>query len=346
VIDGVVITFVDVTDRKVLEDAMKESERRLAAIVNQATAGVAETDLEGRFTLVNPRFCLLVGRTKKELHGMRMKDVTHPDDVAHSVALFERLVAHGERFEVETRYVRPDGSLVWVHNAVSPMVNAEGKVERVLAVVLEITEHKRAEAHRELLLHELNHRVKNTLATVQSIASQTAKGATTVGEYRTAFLARLTALSATHNLLQTGDWHGVLLRDVVEAELEPYRTDKVRWTIEGTDVVLYPNAALAFGMALHELTTNAAKHGALSNGDGHVDISWTAPAQSNGRALKFVWRETGGPAVEERRRSGFGTRLITEGLPLQLDGTIGLDFEPSGVRCSIDVHLPPVVTRA
>jgi two-component sensor histidine kinase len=265
--------------------------------------------------------------------------------VAESVAVFNRLVAHGERFEAEGRYLRPDGTVVWVHNAVSPMVNAAGEVDRVLTVVLEITEHKRAEAHRELLLNELNHRVKNTLATVQSIAAQTAKGATSVDAYRTAFLSRLTALSGTHNLLQTGDWHGVLLRDVVENELEPYRTDKVRWTIDGADVVLYPNAALAFGMAVHELTTNAAKYGALSNGDGHVDVSWTAPTQGNGRALKFVWSETGGPTVEVNHRNGFGTRLITEGLPLQLDGTIALDFMPAGVRCAIDVLLPPIVTR-
>ncbi|MFM9862296.1 MAG: chemotaxis protein CheB [Micropepsaceae bacterium] len=345
VVDGVVITFVDVTDRKVLEDTMKESERRLAAIVNQSTAGVAETDLDGRFTLVNPRFCLLVGRTKKELLGMRMQDVTHTEDLAESVATFKQLVAHGERFEAERRYLRPDGTVVWVHNAASPMVNAAGEVDRVLAVVLEITEHKRAEAHRELLLNELNHRVKNTLATVQSIAAQTAKGATSVDAYRTAFLARLTALSGTHNLLQSGDWHGVLLRDVVENELEPYRTDTLRWTIEGGDVVLYPNAALAFGMAVHELTTNAAKYGALSNGEGSVDISWTAPAEGDRRALKFVWSETGGPAVEPNRRSGFGTRLITEGLPLQLDGTIELEFMPAGVRCAIDVLLPPIVTR-
>ncbi len=345
VIDGVVITFVDITDRKRLDNALKESERRLAAIVNQATAGVAETNLEGRFTLVNPQFCNIAGRSEKELYALRMQDITYPQDLPQDKIMFERLIAEGTPFELEKRFVRPDGSSIWVHHSVSPIV-AEGHVDRALAIVLDITELKRAEAHRELLLHELNHRVKNTLATVQSIASQTALGATTVDGYRAAFMARLTALSGTHTLLQTADWHGALLRDVVLTELAPYQTEKPRWTVEGTDLLLEPNMALAFGMAVHELTTNAAKYGALSNGTGRVDISWTAPAQGNGRALKFIWRESGGPPIAANRRKGFGTRLITEGLPLQLDGTIDLDFKPTGVQCCIDVMLPPAATRA
>ena len=312
----------------------------MSAIVNQATAGIAETDLEGRMTLVNPLFCHIVGRTETELKGLRMHDITHPDDLPQNAILFERLIAKGERFEYEKRYVRPDGSFVWVHNSVSPIVDAKGRVHRVLAVVLEITEHKLAEAHRELLLHELNHRVKNTLATVQSIASQTARGAATVDAFHKAFMARLMALSGTHNLLQVGDWHGALLRDVVLTELAPYQTDAARWTIEGADVLLEPNTALAFGMAIHELTTNAAKYGALSNANGRLNISWVAAAQTNGKALRFVWCETDGPPVQANRREGFGTRLITEGLALQLDGKIELEFKPEGVQCTIEVSLP------
>jgi two-component system, chemotaxis family, CheB/CheR fusion protein len=345
-ISGVVITFVDVTARKALEDALKESERRLAAIVDQASVGVAETDLEGRFTLVNPMFCRVAGRTERELLGLRMQDIARPDGPPQYATLFERLVAHGTSFEIEKRYERPDGSTVWVHHSVSAIVDAKGRVQRALAVVLDTTEAKRAEAHRELLLHELNHRVKNTLATVQSIASQTALGATTVEGYRAAFLARLMALAGTHNLLQTGDWHGALLRDVVQAELAPYQVDKARWTIEGSDVLLAPNMALAFGMAVHELTTNAAKYGALSNGEGRVDVSWAAQTRDKKQSLKFMWRETGGPPVSANRRKGFGTRLITEGLALQLDGTIDLDFKATGVQCSIDVPLPPAVMPA
>ncbi len=345
VIDGVVITFVDVTARTVLEDALKESERRQGAIIHQATAGIVETDLDGRMTLVNPLFCRIVGRTAEELMGTRLHEITHPADLPQTVALFEQLTVERLGFELEQRYVRPDGAAVWVHNSVSPIVDAEGRLHRVLAVVLEITEHKQAEAHRELLLHELSHRVKNTLATVQSIASQTAKGATSANEYRDAFMARLGALSATHNLLQAGDWHGVLLHDVVHTELSPYAADAAaRWTLAGADVLLKPDTAVALGMVVHELTTNAAKYGALSNAQGRIDVSWTLAAKGTGRLLRFVWQESGGPPVKATRGKGFGTRLITEGLALQLDATIGLEFAAAGVRCTIDVQLPEART--
>ena len=344
VVDGVVITFVDITARKILEDVLKESERRLSAIINQAAAGVAETDFDGRFTLSNPVFCRITGRTKTELAGMRMQDITHPDDKLEYSEKFAQLITDGKRFDLETRYVRPDRSVVWVHSSVSPTMNADGIVKRVLAVVLDTTDQKLAEAHRELLLHELSHRVKNTLATVQAIARQTSLGAKTVEDYRAAFLARLMALSRTHNLLQTADWHGALLRDIVLCELVPYQSDKQHWTVEGADVLLEPNTALAFGMAIHELATNAAKYGSLSNGDGNIAVRWSAPAQENGRALTFQWIESGGPVVSASRRAGFGTRLVTEGLALQMNATIDLDFKPLGVQCSIEVLLPPLAT--
>ncbi len=269
--------------------------------------------------------------------GRLRPGVTMAQALASLAPMFDRLVAEGVGFEHEKRYVRPDGSAVWVHSSVSPIVDAEGRARRVLAVVLEITEQKLAQAHRELLLHELSHRVKNTLATVQSIAAQTAQSATTVNAYRDAFMARVMALSATHNLLQVGDWHGAVLRDVVATELAPYTADAVRWTLTGADVLLEPDTAVAFGMVIHELTTNAAKYGALSNAQGRVDISWTMSMKDGKRRLVFNWRESGGPPVKPAGRKGFGTRLITDGLALQLDATINLEFASEGVRCTIDV---------
>src|SRR6185295_5749591 len=158
----------------------------------------------------------------------------------------------------------------------------------------------------------------NTLATVQSIASQTLNNSPSLESFRAAFMARLMALSGTHNLLSIGDWHGALLRDVVLAELSPYQTDEARWTVEGADVLLEPSTALAFGMALHELTTNAAKYGALSVPAGRIQTAWQLRNTIDGRRLNFTWLETGGPAVKKIRRDGFGTRLITQGLALQL----------------------------
>lgn len=340
VVDGVVITFFDITSRKRLEDALKESERRLSAIISQAAAGVAESDFQGRFTLSNPLFCRIAGRTKGELSALCMNDILHPDDIGRMNELVQGVVATGQGADLDLRLMRPDGSFVWVHDSVSPTLNADGQVNRILMVVVDINDQKLAEAHRELLLHELSHRVKNTLATVQSIARQTSPGANTVEEYRSAFMSRLLSLGRTHNLLQTSDWHGALLRDVVLSELAPYRTDCARWKVDGPDVLLDSNSALALGMAVHELVTNAAKYGALSVGGGLVTIGWTADMTATGRLLRIQWNESGGPVVGTTRKRGFGSRLITDGLALQLDGKIALEFKEAGVSCSIEAMLP------
>jgi two-component sensor histidine kinase len=175
---------------------------------------------------------------------------------------------------------------------------------------------------------------------VQSIARQTAPGAANVDAYRNAFMSRLQSLARTHNLLQTSDWHGALLRDVVLSELAPYQTDQTRWMLEGPDVLLNSNSALALGMAMHELVTNAAKYGALCDSHGMVSVAWSAVPNGSGRLLKMQWQESGGPMVREGQRKGFGTRLITDGLAHQLDGKIRLDFKPAGVSCAIEVSLP------
>lgn len=336
VIEGVVMTFVDITARKILEETLKESELQLSSIINQAAAGVVKLDLEGRCLLVNPLYCRIAGRSRQELEGMRLLELSHPDDLAENTRLFYKLVDDKQAFEFETRLVRPDGSVVWVHASMSPTLNAAGKVHRVLGVVSDITDQHAADKQREYLLHELSHRVKNILATVQSIAGQSAFGALTVETYKTAFMGRLMALAVTHNLLQSNDWHGVLLRDIASTELAPYQTEVARWTIEGGDVLLNANAALALGMAIHELATNAMKYGALSRSEGRVAISWNVFKLDQVRRVRFVWQESGGPVVGTEPGKGFGTRLITEGLALQLDGKISLDFRPDGVHCSIE----------
>lgn len=339
VIEGVVITFVDITVRKALEETLKESERQLSAIINQVSAGVVKVDLEGRCLLANPLYCRITGRSREELNGKNLMELSHPDDVAENTRLFDMLVKDKKAFERETRLVRPDGSLVWVHASMSPTFDTAGNVHRVLGVVADITEQHAADKQREYLLHELSHRVKNILATVQSIAGQSALGAVTVDGYRSAFMGRLMALAVTHNLLQSSDWQGVLLGDVVSLELAPYLTEVERWTIEGGDVLLNANAALAIGMAIHELATNAVKYGSLSCPGGRVAISWTVFNLERARRVRFVWQESSGPVVPAERGKGFGTRLITEGLALQLDGKITLDFRPGGVLCSIEFPL-------
>lgn len=190
------------------------------------------------------------------------------------------------------------------------------------------------------MLAELNHRVKNTLASVQSIALQTIAGTASSKEFRDNFMARLQALSNTHNLLAVDAWNGVDLREIVLGELAPYRRDgAARVDVSCDDLQLTPKTALALSMALHELTTNAVKYGALSVPQGGVAVHCELRHRHGTPWLHMAWREHGGPPVAAPTRRGFGSRLIAEGLAFELDGSVSLEFDRDGVVCIIDVPL-------
>ncbi|MCJ2108131.1 HAMP domain-containing protein [Methylobacterium sp. E-041] len=188
-----------------------------------------------------------------------------------------------------------------------------------------------------MMLHELNHRVRNTLTTVQSLARQSRR----TDETGERLEGRIIALSKTHDLLSRDDWAGAPLRTVLENELAPFSEGQAdRFRLDGPEVDLPPRYVLALGMALHELTTNAAKYGALSGGTGRVDIAWrTATAEGGTRRLVLDWRESGGPPVVAPQRRGYGTRLINGGIGHELGGTVQLEFDRSGLRCTLDVPL-------
>ena len=191
------------------------------------------------------------------------------------------------------------------------------------------------QAQQVTMLHELNHRVKNTLATVQALARQSR-----AGEGGAGLEARILSLSKTHDLLTREDWSGASLCEVLENELRPYRTGADHIVLDGPDVSLTPRYVLALGMTVHELTTNAAKYGALSMSDGRVRVTWSLGESGTGTPrLRLSWEESGGPPVSPPTRSGFGTRLISGGVRRELDGLVDLAFEPDGLCCRLDVPL-------
>ena len=191
-----------------------------------------------------------------------------------------------------------------------------------------------------LLINELNHRVKNTLAIVQSLASQTLRGermSATVGQ---SFIGRLIALAGAHDVLTSADWQTADLTEIVRRSVGPFDNGGGRIRVEGPAVRLSPRTALALAMAVHELATNAAQHGALSDDRGRVSVDWKVANGGAGDRLAWVWRELGGPVVARPQTTGFGSRLIERGLPTELGGAVGLYFEPGGVVCTIDAPLP------
>lgn len=336
----------DVSDRRGVERALRHSELRLTAILEQTSMGLAQTDFEGRFELVNPRFCEIVDRPARELYRMRVQDLIHPDDLQHVLRVVGHLLVEHSHFTIDVRFLRPDGAIVWTSHSVTALLDPDRRPQHLISAVLDITEQKLASQHVELMLDELNHRVKNTLATVQSIAMQTLARAPDLATFRAAFSARLLALSKTHNLLAADVWTGARLRDIVVGELEPYRREgplgeggEQRVHVVGGDLRLSPKHALALSMAIHELATNAGKYGALSVPAGSVTVQWRLRREDGVERLHLEWTEADGPPVAEPVRRGFGTRLITEGLAFELNGQAVLSYEPTGVKCVIDVPL-------
>jgi two-component sensor histidine kinase len=193
---------------------------------------------------------------------------------------------------------------------------------------------------RDLLIDELNHRVKNTLTTVQSIASQTLRNAPDLDHASSAIESRLIALSQVHNVLTDRSWADVGLHDIVAQAVAPYRSrGEDRIHVQGPPIQIPPRMALALAMALQELATNAVKYGALSNGTGHIRVHWHLNGASPPDRLHLRWEETGGPPVHEPARRGFGTRLIERSLAHDLDGEVRIEFAPGGILCSVDAPL-------
>ncbi|MGO9486190.1 MAG: sensor histidine kinase, partial [Rhodomicrobium sp.] len=246
----------------------------------------------------------------------------------------EQRKASGTCRPYEKEYVRKDGSRIPV------LVGAalfEGSENEGIAFVLDLTESKEAEKRQRVMVDELNHRVKNTLATVMAISAQTFRTATSPEAFREAFEGRLLALSQTHNLLNRSCWTGVSLPDILMQELAPYAgREDGRFILEGAGLKLGPVMAVTLGMAFHELATNAAKYGALSAPGGKVRVAWQTCAPGR---LHLEWQEMDGPPVSPPRRRGYGSRLIEQALPAGVDGEIRLQFLIEGVRCSMDMPL-------
>ena len=331
----------DITERVRLQHAVALSEQRRRKLIEQAAIGIAEISLDGRFLQANPKFCNMVGRSFDALSRMRIEDIVHPEELEERQRIVQRL--HEGEAEVhlsQRRYLLPDGDLLWVDKHLSMVNDENGAPESILVLAMDTTERRKAEAQRELMLGELNHRVKNTLASVQSIAMQTLNHASSLDAFRDAFLERLQALSKTHNLLAADAWEGVCLDQVVRAELSPWMQDgQPQATIECQPVKLAPKIALALAMALHELATNAAKYGALSVPEGRVSVRATASQRQGQPWLSLQWRESGGPPVAPPTRRGFGSRLIADGLAYELDGEASLQFDAEGVNCTLEVPL-------
>jgi PAS domain S-box-containing protein len=328
---GVFAEGFDVTEQVRAQQAALESERRLSAATAIARLGVFEWDVEKRIPHMDERAREIFGIEPG--HEISFAEITSriaPEDAERAMSLAD---SGTPRRQIEYRIHLPDGTSRILSSMSDVVRGPDGQVQRIIGVLADITERRRAEDRQRLLINELNHRVKNTLATVQSIAAQTLRAAPDTASAQAAFESRLLALAATHDLLTAESWHGARIADVVSSAIAPFETTR-RPQIHASGPAVWVSAprALALSMALHELATNAVKYGALSRPEGRVTLRWRKTKQSE---IALSWVEQGGPKVERPTRSGFGTRLVQRSLARELGGSVVLDYAPEGVRCEI-----------
>jgi len=289
------------------------------------------------FVFANESFLSLTGYDRKEVLGQSFKFLIRPLD-NEALAQAEAAFAGSSESGFDIRLCRKDGRVFWGAVFISPVRDRTDNIAQHFASFVDLTKHIQEKDRLRFLLDELNHRTQNTLATVQAIALQTLRGVAD-RELVDAFEGRILALSKAHSLLGRKLWEAVSLRDVIDQILRPFGLNDRRvgrFSVEGDDVRLRPNTALTLAMVFHELATNAAKYGALSNGAaGKIDIAWQVEPTPQGDQMRLRWQESGGPPVRPPSQKGFGSGLIEGALAQELDGEVHLEYEPAGVGCQI-----------
>ncbi len=328
-----------------LEQALHQSAERFRVLVESSAQAVWETNPEGVVVVDLPSWRAFTGQTVEEWLGCGWLDAVHPDDWEDAKRQWLKAIAAGQDVNAEFRLRSLQEGYSWTNLRAAPVRQADGSIQRWVAMNIDITERKQSEEHRKLLIGELDHRVKNTLAIVQAVARQTFKGAVTASEASVDFQGRLMALAAAHNLLTQSQWEKASLEEVAFNTLEGNSGNADRIVIVGPKVILQPKQAVTIAMALHELHTNAVKHGALSNEGGRVRFEWDIRGCGDLR-LKLVWREQGGPPVKPPLRRGFGSQMIEYALAQELRGVVAMKFNPEGLVCTIDAALPGLVEAA
>jgi len=324
-------------DRRRAETSLRDSMERLRLATEAGKVGLWDWDIPGdRIVWTDSLY---------RMHGINRTDVgqtfadwigrVHPDNRGQVLTAIDQALKGQAPYELELKTLRPDGSDTWVYtNAV--VVRDGDRPLRMVGASVDITKRKAAEQQRDLLVAELSHRVKNTLATVVSIARQSFSNDATVDSARRSFEGRLRALAQTHTRLAETNWEGVPLATLIEDEVAPYRDENGHnLVVSGPPISFTSKQAVVLGMAFHELATNAAKYGALSV-KGTVKVSWHKAPDGT---FAVEWAEQGGPPVAAPQRSGFGRLLLERALAADLKGAVTMDFRPEGLVCRITLPL-------
>jgi two-component system CheB/CheR fusion protein len=359
VIGGVVLTFTDITRITAAEARVGELTHdlrdrldSLETLLDLVPIGILLIDFHANErTRINQYGARLLG---EESSGKGLRLVAGPlrlfddgEEIPANEQPLQRAIRTTESVpSFEGRLLRADGGDVAVMMSANPLFDEAGKVRGAIAAIVDITERKKADAHQQELLHELQHRVKNILATVSSLAIRMLKNDPTIKEFSESFLARLATMSTMHEMLSDRRWEGAELGDLLVETLTPYATpEKDNIALDGPGLLLKPDPAATLGLAFFELASNAAKYGALSTIGGLVDVKWRIEDAPDGKQLSLTWIEQGGPPIKAPpKRKGFGTAFVKRSIEHELQGAVDLTFSPTGLRCSIVFPLRGNVT--
>ena len=321
---------------------VRDAELQLQALMEGIPQLVWRADEDGRWTWASPQWTAYTGQTSQDSQGWGWLDALHPDDREQARSAW-RHALRSEGFETEHRLRdQHDGSYRWFRTRASPVRNEAGVITNWLGTSTDVEDLRALQDRQRVLLHELQHRVRNTLAVVRSIASSTGETSETVEDFASHFDGRLSALARTQMVLTRSPGQGVNLEDMVREELLAQAAQEAQIDVEGPEVSLSPKAAEVLTLSIHELVTNAVKYGALSAPAGYISVRWETFVRFGQKLVRLVWEESGvRVATTAPRREGFGTELIQSRVPYELKGSGVLHFRPGGVRCVIEFPLAP-----
>jgi len=325
----------EITERKQADVALNESEAQLQEALGAGHVVAFTWDPNTRLSRRSQNAPQILGLELQE-SGDRRNDFlacVHREDRACLTAQIAALSPENPSYLACFRFVRPDGREIWLEETGKAEFDAAGRYLRLKGLTRDITERKRAEERQRLLIRELDHRVKNALASVATVAQRTREGSGSMDEFLHVFDGRVQSMANAHALLSRNHWRGVSLADIVHSELAPY-VGAGSVLVEGPEVMLTADATQPMAIVLHELVTNASKYGALTTPQGRIKVRWNR-RQDGDACLLLDWIESGGPACPPPSQAGYGTRAIRSLIPYELNGTVDLDFESDGVRCKI-----------
>jgi len=332
----------DISDRKEAERALEERNMQLSLAGRAALVGSFAVDFETEEVQFSEGYAAIHGLPEgtDRTMGSKWRAGVHPEDLERSNEVRNRTFREqrGE-YGIEYRITRSTGEVRWIEGRCFVSYGSGGRPERMVGVDIDVTARRRAEEHQRMLVAELDHRVKNVLATVSAVASHTQDASLSAADFAAKLAGRIRSMAATHELLSGRQWKGISVRELVRRELAPYMATN-NTALDGPELMLSPEAGQNVSMVLHELTTNAVKHGALSTNDGRISVRWNRTRNGADAWLCIEWRETGGPTVQTLRRSSYGTEVIRNLIPYELGGTVDLLFASEGVRCDINIPLP------